>query len=530
MSELMLRPAGDLAGLVRGGELSARELVEASLRRIDELEPMVNAFTHVAYESALAAADAIESGDPRPYAGVPIAIKDNRPVDGMPLSMGSGLFGEFVPRHDAFLVRRLRDAGFVIVGKTSMPEMGILPTTEPRRFGPTRNPWNTRPHPGRIERRCGRGGGGRDGAGGARQRRWRVDPDPGVVLRARRPEAGARPRLRWSRRRPELPRRRRRADAVGRRHRRRARRARGRRTRDATWAPPPPAAGFAALAQGDPGRLRIGLANAPPYEDAAIDPVCSQAAHDAAALLESLGHAVEEITPPWTGLDLLRDFTRAFGPLISLSTWLGGRIAGREPTPDDVEPLTWALWERSRAQDTISYLAAQGRLESVARSLVTFFEPYDAVLTPALGGRPVPIGEIDGLGADPMIKYRKSAAFTPFTAIVNVTGQPALSLPLYHGDDGLPTAVQLIGPPGARGGAARARHAARARAAVGRPLARARCGLTVLQAGREHGRELHLTGAGRGGSSGRRRSCNTAARWTPKPGRRTQARSHGCRR
>jgi amidase len=216
---------------------------------------------------------------------------------------------------------------------------------------------------------------------------------------------------------------------------------------DAAWAPPPPAAGFAALAQGDPGRLRIGLATAPPYEGAAIDPVCSQAAHDAAALLQSLGHAVEEITPPWTGLDLLRDFTRAFGPLISLSTWLGGRIVGREPTPDDVEPLTWALWERSRAQDTISYLAAEGRLESVARSLVTFFEPYDAVLTPALGGRPVPIGEIDGLGADPMIKYRKSAAFTPFTAIVNVTGQPAISLPLYHGDDGLPTAVQLIGRP-----------------------------------------------------------------------------------
>ena len=96
-------------------------------------------------------------------------------------------------------------------------------------------------------------------------------------------------------------------------------------------------------------------------------------------------------------------------PAISLTTWVGGQIAGREPTADDVEPLTWALWERTRAQDTISYLGAQGRLESVARSLVTFFAPYDAVLTPALGDRPVAIGEIDGLGADPMVKYRKSA-------------------------------------------------------------------------------------------------------------------------
>jgi amidase len=447
VSELLLRPAGDLAGLVRGGEVSARELVEASLRRIDELQPMVNAFTHVAYESALAAADAIKPGDPRPYAGVPIAIKDNRPVEGMPLTMGSGLFGEFVPRHDAFLVRRLRNAGFVIVGKTSMPEMGILPTTEPRRFGPTRNPWNIDRTPG------GSSGGaaaavavgmvpvahGNDGGGsiripasccglvGLKPARGRVSVGPdggqsflvadGVLTRSVADTAGV-------------------LDVLA-----------GAELGDAAWAPPPPAAGFAALAQGDPGRLRIGLATAPPYEGAAIDPVCSQAAHDAAALLQSLGHAVEEITPPWTGLDLLRDFTRAFGPLISLSTWLGGRIVGREPTPDDVEPLTWALWERSRAQDTISYLAAEGRLESVARSLVTFFEPYDAVLTPALGGRPVPIGEIDGLGADPMIKYRKSAAFTPFTAIVNVTGQPAISLPLYHGDDGLPTAVQLIGRP-----------------------------------------------------------------------------------
>ncbi len=83
----------------------------------------------------------------------------------------------------------------------------------------------------------------------------------------------------------------------------------------------------------------------------------------------------------------------------------------------------------------------------MARTLVTFFAPYDAVLTPALGDRPVAIGEIDGLGADPMIKYRRSAGFTPFTAIVNVTGQPAIALPLYQGEDGLPTAVQLIGPP-----------------------------------------------------------------------------------
>ena len=253
--------------------------------------------------------------------------------------------------------------------------------------------------------------------------------------------------------------------------------------------------------------------------------MCSQAAHDAAALLESLGHDVEEIMPPWSGLNLLPDFTRAFAPLISLTTWVGGQIAGREPTADDVEPLTWALWERTASQDTIKYLAAQGRLESVARTLITFFEPYDAVLTPALGDRPVAIGEIDGLGADPMVNYRRSAGFTPFTAIVNVTGQPAIALPLYQGEDGLPTAVQLIGPP-AREEVLLGSRPNSSGAAVGRPLAGAGCGLTAS----EHRREPHLTGSGRGGSSGRRRSCSRDARCPGRLDPRTRARSRGsCR-
>jgi amidase len=216
---------------------------------------------------------------------------------------------------------------------------------------------------------------------------------------------------------------------------------------DASWAPPPPAAGYTALVKVDPGRLRIGLALNPALDGATVDPVCEQAARDAAALLESLGHHVQEITAPWSGLNLLPDFTRAFGPLISLTTFVGGRIAGRDPTADDVEPLTWALYRHALEQDTIKYLSAQARLESVARSLVQKLSDYDVVLTPALAERPVPIGQIDGLGPDPMDKYRKSGHFTPFTAIVNVTGQPAIVLPIYHGEDGLPTAVQLIGPP-----------------------------------------------------------------------------------
>jgi amidase len=446
MDDLLLRPAHELADLIRGGELTARELVGASLERIEELDPALNAFTYVAADEALAAADEIGPGDARPFAGVPIAIKDNRPVKGMPITMCSDLFGDHIAGHDANCVRRVREAGFVIVGKTTLPEMGILPTTEPRRFGPTHNPWDVERTPG------GSSGGsaaavaagivpvahGNDGGGsiripaaccglvGLKPARGRVSVGPdggqsflvsvGVLTRTVSETAQL-------------------LDVLA-----------GYEPGDANWAPP--AAGtYADAADDEPGRLRIGLALNPALEGGTLDPVCEQAARDAAALLASLGHEVEEIEPPWSGLNLLNDFTRAFGPGIAMTVMIGGRIAHREPTPDDVEPLTWAMWEHARDQDTISYLTAEGRLESVARKIVAALTPYDAVVTPALAQRPLRIGECHGRGPDEWEHYRRSGHFTPFTAIVNVTGLPAISLPLYHGADGLPTGVQVIGRP-----------------------------------------------------------------------------------
>jgi amidase len=147
-TELLFKPATELAALVRGGEISSRELTEASLGRIEALDGDLNAFVHLDPDGALAAADDIGPDDPRPFAGVPIAIKDTSPVAGMPYTLGSELFGDYVPQYDSFVVRRLREAGFVIVGKTNLPEYGILPVTEPRRFGPTRNPWDTDRTPG----------------------------------------------------------------------------------------------------------------------------------------------------------------------------------------------------------------------------------------------------------------------------------------------------------------------------------------------------------------------------------------------
>jgi amidase len=446
MHDLLLRPASELASLIRAGELTSTELVETCLRRIDQLEPEINAFTHVAHDSALETAARIGADDPRPFAGVPIAVKDNRPVAGMPITLCSDLFADIVPQHDAYLVRRLRDAGFVIVGKTALPEMGILPTTESRRFGPTRNPWALDRTPG------GSSGGsgaavaagmvplahGNDGGGstripaaccglvGLKGSRGRVSVGPdvgdsflaidGVLTRTVAETA-------------EL------LDVLA-----------GYEPGDATWAPPPEAP-FAELAGRAPGRLRIGLALNPPLKDAAVDPVCADAARSAAAELEALGHTVEEVTPPWDQGDVLPEFTRVWAPLISSQTAVGGLLRGHQPTPEDVEPLTWVMWENAHSSDSLAYVMGEGRMKTLARGIVSFLASFDMVLTPALAQRPVPIGEIHGRGPDPWDHYRRSGHFTPFTAIANVTGLPAISLPLYQGADGLPLAVQLIGAP-----------------------------------------------------------------------------------
>src|SRR5438132_8504371 len=147
-SDLMFRSAGELAGMVRSGEVTARELVLCSLDRIEALNPTLNAFVEVDAEGALAAAAAIVPGDQRPFAGVPIAIKNNRPVRGMRLTFGCQLMSDYVPDYDHNITRRLREAGFVIVGTTTLPEYGILPTSEARLFGPTRNPWDLQRTPG----------------------------------------------------------------------------------------------------------------------------------------------------------------------------------------------------------------------------------------------------------------------------------------------------------------------------------------------------------------------------------------------
>jgi amidase len=443
--DLLFKPADELASLVRTGQVSSTELVGAALERIEQLDPTLNAFVHVDADGALETAAGIDRDDPRPFAGVPIAIKDTTAVAGMPYTMGSDLFGDFVPGHDSFVTRRIREAGFVIVGKTNMPEFGILPVTEPRRYGPSRNPWDTERTPG------GSSGGaaaavaggmvplahGSDGGGsiripaactglvGLKPSRGRISRGPdlgddflvqdGVLTRTVAETASM-------------------LDVLN-----------GYEVGDTTWAPPPPEP-FADAAQRDPGTLRIGYTTTAPI-DAPLDPPCEQATLDAVQLLSELGHEVEEVTAPWGEQDLLQTFVMAFGTPIAMGLYFGGMVTGREPSPELVEPLSWTMYEGIRARTALEYLLARTQLSAISRGIIALWETYDVILTPALAERPVRIGEIDACSADPWEDFRRSGQFTPYTAIFNVTGQPAVSLPLSHGDDGLPSAVQLAGRP-----------------------------------------------------------------------------------
>jgi amidase len=448
--DLMFGPASELAGMVRSGEISARELVQSSLDRIEELNPALNAFVQVDGKGALATADEVRPGDERPFAGVPIAIKNNRPVKGLRLSYGCSLMADHVADYDHNVTRRLREAGFVIVGTTTLPEYGILPTSEARLLGPTRNPWDLRRTPG------GSSGGaaaavaagmlpvahGNDGGGsiripaaccglvGLKPSRGRISAAPemgdsalgidGVLTHTVADTAAI-------------------LDVLA-----------GYELGDATWAPPP-SEPFAEASRREPARLRIAATNLPPAADAVVDPMCSGAVEDAAELLRSLGHEVEEVDPPWQVEGLTELFGAVFSVHIALSIAYSGMVGGHEPTAEDMEPMSWAIYSMVQHLNAVQGMRAAVQLQAFARQLVSFLEPYDALLTPALAERPLPLGTLDTAAPDPMATFTRSGLFTPFTPVFNATGQPGISLPLFEGEDGLPLGVQIVGRPAGEG-------------------------------------------------------------------------------
>lgn len=431
--------------LVQRGEVTSLELVDAAIARIEKVNPAINAVVHKMYDQARASAQGpLPVG---PLAGVPFLLKDFlAEYAGEPFTEGTAYLGRYIPREDSELVKRYKRAGLVFVGKTNTPELAVGPTTEPRLFGPTRNPWD-------LGRTAGGSSGGAAAAVAAGLVPMAHGNDAGGSIRV--PSAccgvfGLKPTRARNPLGPHY------GDLIGGLV---AEHALTRTVRDsaaildATAGPdlgdpycaPPPARPFLQEVGAPVGRLRIAFSTHT-ITGEKVAPQCVAAVEGAATLCASLGHEVVEAMPKIDPERFFLSFTSvlAAGFTWALDDWT--RRLGRAPTEDLFEPFVWAFTGRGRQFSAPDYLIALQDLQQISRTIAHFFVPHDIWLTPMLGEPPVPLGTFAyQVGTDPFELRRKMARFTPFSYFANATGQPAMSLPTYWTTDELPVGNQYIG-------------------------------------------------------------------------------------
>jgi len=452
MTDLANLDATAQAELVRTGDAQPIELVDAAIARIEALNEELNAVIHPLFDRARArAAGPLPDG---PFRGVPIVVKDlDGTLAGAPYHGGNKLLKEidYTPDVTSYLFARLQEAGFVIVGKTNTPELGLMTSTEPQAYGPTHNPWDTARTPGGSSggsaaavasgmvpvAHAGDGGGSiripssMCGLFGLKPSRGRVsvgpdesDPWSGfvvrhVVTRSVRDSAAVLDELQ------------------------------GYRTGDPVTAPPP-ARPYASELGADPGKLRIGIRTTTPGDLAETDPVCVAAATDAAALLESLGHTVVEASPAALGeSELMANFSTVMMSWVRAELAEIAEIAGRPLTADDVEPMTWLYYSVSAGFDGGAFVTSLNALQQWSRRIVSWWldDGFDLLLTPTLAEPPPLLGDIGGQADGGGNSAARSIPFAAYPAPFNVTGQPAVSVPLYWSDTNLPIGVQLVAAP-----------------------------------------------------------------------------------
>lgn len=431
------------AALVRAGELTALDLVDAAIERAEQVNGALNAIVTETFE--LARETARTHSGTGIFAGVPFLVKDFlAEVEGVRFTEASAFLSDHVPVEDSELVRRFRASGLVFIGKTNTPELAIGPTTEPRLFGPTRNPWDIARTPGgssggaaaAVSARVVPMAHGNDAGGsiripasccglvGLKPSRGRVSlaPHYGDLFSGLVSELGVTRSVRDT---AAL------LDAVA-----------GPATGE-PYFPAPPVRSYTSEVERSPGALRIGFSVESPLGDA-IDPECERAVRGTAALCESLGHVVEEAQPDYDADALWTQFTTllAAGAAWAIADW--ERRTGRTATPEQFEPFVWAFAERGRALSAGTYLLAVQDLQRGVRDLAAFFGRYDLWLTSTLGQPPVELGTLAYRGGDPFELRRRCARFSPYTWISNASGQPAISVPLHWTDSGLPVGVHFV--------------------------------------------------------------------------------------
>jgi amidase len=443
------------AAAVRDGTVSARELVDAAIARAEQRNPALNAIIHERFERARREAARPADG---PFAGVPIVVKDlDGPLAGEPYHLGNRLLKELghTADHDSYLNAKLRAAGFVVIGKTNAPELGLLPTSEPAAYGPTRNPWDLGHSPGGSSGgtaaavaagivplgHAGDGGGSiripasMCGLIGLKPSRGRVSlgPDEGeawsglvvrhVLTRSVRDTAAV-------------------LDVVA-----------GAMPGDPCPAPAPTRP-FAAAAGSPPGPLRIGVRTTAPGGLAEVDAACVTAAEQCARALEARGHSVEPASP--AALDdegLAEQFLVFAATGVARDLARIEAIAGRPVGADDVERLTWAFAEMAKGFSAADHAAAVESAHAWTRRVVEWWTPlddapgFDLLLTPTMAVTPPAVGAVDGDGPDAFATLGAATPCAVFTVPFNVSGQPAVSVPTAA-ERGLPVGVQLVAAPG----------------------------------------------------------------------------------
>lgn len=431
-----------LAELVRKGEVSPAELVEAAVTLIDRLDPELNAVIHRLYDMGRARAEVVDRS--APFAGVPFLLKELASSwEGAPMTNACRYFKDAVATSDSEVVRRMKAAGLVLVGKSNAPENGWSISTEPKLYGPTRNPWKADITAGgssggtaaAVASRMVPIGEASDGAGsiripasccglvGLKPSRGRVTLAPlgdywygGAyflcISRSVRDTAAY-------------------LDAVA-----------------GIWpgdpyTPPVPDESWLHLSRREPQRLRVAYTVTPP-NGTAIDPQVKSAVLETVSTLERLGHTVEEH-------DMALDANTAWDTYTRMSCvqsaamfdWLEPMV-GRPVTKDDVEPVTWAIIERGRATSGIDHIADVEEVRQLGRAVVGDLEPYDLFVTPTLTQLPRPVGYYDMSEPD-LDRYNAKWTDSVFAFPFNISGQPAISLPLAWSKEGIPIGVQLVG-------------------------------------------------------------------------------------
>ncbi len=460
-----------LAEFVRRGEIQPIELVEEAVRRIEALNPRLNAVIHKMYDVARKVAEGpLPDG---PFKGVPFLLKDLvATYGGEPIRNGSRFFEGYVPPRDSELVTRFKGAGLVILGKTNTPEFGLSTVTEPELFGPTRNPWD-------LRRTTGGSSGGSGAAVAARIVPLAHGNDGGGSIRipaaccglfGLKPSRGRVPtgpdhgELWWGFAAEHVLTRSVRDSAA---------------VLDVTAGPdigapyyaPPPPRPFLEEVGTPPGTLRVAFTGRPFLADS-VHPECLRGLEKTVELLRELGHETVEAAPEFDTRGFATAYLTALCGEVRADIEEGEEATGRKAKPSDFEIATWAfavLGKRIPASDTAKSIRL---LHRYSRQIARFFEDHDVLLTPTLGMPPVEIGALrlkwheatlltvlGRLNAGRVMRAMRMIEmtaeevfrFTPFTAVFNVTGQPAMSVPLYWTAAGLPLGMQFVARYGQEG-------------------------------------------------------------------------------